>query len=290
MSVGAGRASFLAHRQQRPAALRVGRSGAARAENHAGLSGAAARAIRPLDVGAQRVQGIVGDQSAPTSTTAHRWIRRDSRRRRPGAADRRSWRRLIPAPRAAFLRALSEAPSCGRAAQKQRKLVGEIERDAPIAFADRLHAGPSNFAGSDERVQARQDRSRPGVRGGLPTPVATPARARPGDFQSRRAARRDEPGRSAAAPAIPANASGSAPACTAPPAPLRAAIAPAIYAGSGAESPHRTTRDEGRRGRKPPSSTRPSCASWRSTASTSSISSPKRSAASRVVNGPWVRA
>jgi hypothetical protein len=52
--------------KQRPAALRCGRSGPARTENHSGLQPPRrARALGPGDVRAQRMQRIVGDEAAP---------------------------------------------------------------------------------------------------------------------------------------------------------------------------------------------------------------------------------
>ncbi len=37
--------------------------------------------------------------------------------------------------------------------RQQRQLVGEKQRDAAVALADRLYAGPRHFAGGDERVE-----------------------------------------------------------------------------------------------------------------------------------------
>ena len=56
--------------------------------------------------------------------------------------------------------------------REQRQLVGEEERDAAIAFADGLDAGPCDFAGGDERVEA----------GGV---VAGDARGQDGGFKQR---------------------------------------------------------------------------------------------------------
>jgi hypothetical protein len=43
---------------------------------------------------------------------------------------------------------------CGRAPQA-REVIRQVERDAAVAFAERLEAAPDDFASSEERVEVR---------------------------------------------------------------------------------------------------------------------------------------
>ena len=144
-----------ANGQQRPAALRGGRRGAAGAKDWPGLQAArAARAFGRGDVGAQGVERIVGDEAAPDQAP-------ESVDRFAGiAAAHGLMQRIEEAGAGGFEHgeqlffALGEGLDNGPLLREQGQLVGEEERDAAVAFADGLDAGPGHFAGGDQRVEA----------------------------------------------------------------------------------------------------------------------------------------
>ena len=135
--------------------MRVGWRGAAGAENGSGLQTARGTgAFRARDVGAQGVKRIVGDEAAPDEAPEGidrfagiaaadglmEWIEE------AGAGGFEDCEKLFFA--------LGERFDDGPLLREQGQLVGKEKCDAAIAFADGLDAGPGNFAGSNEGVEA----------------------------------------------------------------------------------------------------------------------------------------
>ena len=99
----------------------------------------------------------------------------------------------------------------GRRGQQLRQVIGEIQRDAAVAIAERLDADPRHLAGAEQRVEHRGRVVADAGRQDLACRAPTPRAARPAVARSRRAGRR------ARASAAPSDASrpGSARAPTA---------------------------------------------------------------------------
>ena len=197
---------FVTQGQQRPAALRVGRGGAAGAKDRSGLQAArGARAFGTGDVGAQGVQRIVGDEAAPDEApegidgfagiaAADGLMQRVEE---AGAGGFKHGEELFFA--------LGERFRDWPLLRQQGQFVGKKESDAAVAFADGLDAGPGHFAGGDQGIET----------GGI---VAGDARGQDGRFKQRcgqrralqafdgvEQARRDAHGRCGAARAGPAS-------------------------------------------------------------------------------------
>ena len=161
-----------------------------------GAEGAAARrlawpASRRAGEGAQRVEGVVGDEPVQTRSQSASTVRPGSRRPRASCSAAKN---DAPSLAAGARRCACSPSRAARPAvpgrQQPGEVIGEVQRDAPVALAERLDADPDHLAGGDERVEIggvvvldprRQD---------LASRAATPAAARPAAARSRRAARR----------------------------------------------------------------------------------------------------
>ena len=133
----------------------VGGRGAARAKNCACLVRAArgAGVFRAQGVGAQCVERIVGDEAAPD----------EAPQRVDGFAGIAAADGLVQRVEEAgaggfengeeFFFALGEWLAMRSLLGQQGQLVGKVEGDAAVAFADGLNAGPGHFAGGDECVE-----------------------------------------------------------------------------------------------------------------------------------------
>ena len=157
------------------------------------------------DVGAEGVERVVGDEAAPDEAP-------EGLDGFAGIASACGLMQRIEEAGAGgfengeeFFFALGERFDDGALLREEGQLVGEEEGDAAVALADGLDAGPGNFAGGDERVEAggRVVGDAGGEDGR--TRRATRAAARPAGFRWRRAARRDWRGRCGAARAGPAS-------------------------------------------------------------------------------------
>ena len=117
--------------------------------------GAGANALGSHDIGPERMQRIVGDEPPPhqapqsvdglariaTSNSLMHWIEEDG----AGRCER---------GKEFFLVLRSEARLCAALRSEQGQLIGQIQRNTTVVFADRLDAGPNHFACCDERVEA----------------------------------------------------------------------------------------------------------------------------------------
>ena len=106
---------------------------------------------------AQRVQRVVGHQPLPDERPQRvDGLLAGTRRRVTRAAARRTPRRRPRAAAARRARRPASSGSASRGGKQARQVIGQVERDAAVAIAERLDADPRHLARAEQRVELRR--------------------------------------------------------------------------------------------------------------------------------------